>query len=178
MSPNRARASSSRHVRQSPCGSDDKHATQEAVVLPVVVSPPRRILSRSSSRPTPHVQTEDYEETLSEYILGQEYDRFFFKTHLFRATARVARSRTTGLNRAARTKHKNYPSCGRCRDQRPISFHCRFDKYFIPKPSCKCRISDNNRTIMRWNISMCKIEILLEYFASNTEMAFYTLSKM
>jgi hypothetical protein len=113
MSPNRARASSSRHVRQSPCGSDDKHATQEAVVLPVVVvvvvRPPRRILSRSSSRPTPHVQTEDYEETLSEYILGQEYGRFFFKTHLFRATARVARSRTTGLNRAARTKHKNYP---------------------------------------------------------------------
>lgn len=87
MSPNGARASSSRHVRQSPCGSDDKHATQEAVVLPVRSDPLAALLVPR------HVQTEDYEETLSEYILGREYNRFFFKTHLFRATARVARSR-------------------------------------------------------------------------------------
>lgn len=40
-----------------------------------------------------HVQIEDYEETLSEYILGRGFGRFFFKTHLFRAVTRVAQSR-------------------------------------------------------------------------------------
>lgn len=40
-----------------------------------------------------HIQTEDNEKSLSEYILGRGYlGRFFFKTHLFRAITRVAQS--------------------------------------------------------------------------------------
>jgi len=50
---------------------------QEAVVLPVRLNPLAALLVPR------HVQTEDYEETLSEYILGQEYSRFFFKPICF-----------------------------------------------------------------------------------------------
>lgn len=136
MSPNRARASSSRHVRQSPCGSDDKHATQEAVVLPVRSDPLAALLVPR------HVQTEDYEETHSEYILGREYNRFFFKTHLFRATARVAHDHEmAGIKSRRRVQNikimplSYVPSVG----INSLLFHCRRDKYLILKLLYKCK---------------------------------------
>lgn len=67
----RAPASSSRHVRQSPRGSDDKHATQEAVSrrppppVPPVLYIRRFLLALRAALVPRHVQTEDYEETHS-----------------------------------------------------------------------------------------------------------------
>lgn len=103
MSPNRARVSVS--ARPSITPRIRRQTCNARSCRPLPVAPRSRCSrsrsSRGSSRPTPHVQTEDNEKTLTEYILGRGYlGCFFFKTHPFRAIMRVARScETIRLNR-------------------------------------------------------------------------------
>lgn len=144
----RGRVFVSRHVRQSPRGSDDKHATQEAVVLPRQSSPSRctrfRILSRGSSRPTPRTNRRSRENHLGIHSRSgntatpPRRHRFFFASFFKTPSVSGHRARGTILERPdyiPRTKHENYatapPSCRVAQIDDPCasSRYPRRDKY-------------------------------------------------